>query len=204
MTKREKLEELRKRLEENKDLPLRKGATQLVFGEGSPDADIYFLGEAPGYWEDQKGRPFIGNAGKLLDKTLEEIGIKREDVYISNVVRFRPPANRDPLPEELEAFAPFVDEEIEIIDPKIIATLGRFSMGKFLPGVKISSVHGRVFKINWNGKDRVIIPMFHPAAALRRGAVMEEFKKDFKLLKKMKEDLENQKESKKIEQLNLI
>lgn len=204
MTKKEKLEELKKRLEEDEGLPLRKGATQLVFGEGNPDAEIYFLGEAPGYWEDQKGRPFVGNAGKLLDETLGEIGIKREEVYISNVVRFRPPENRDPFPEELEAFAPYVDEEIEIIDPKIVATLGRFSMGKFLPNVTISRVHGKVFKINWHGKERTIVPMFHPAAALRRGDVMEEFKKDFKILQKIIEEVNNKKESKKVEQLNLI
>ncbi len=202
MTKKDRLEDLKKRIEENKNLPLRKGATQLVFGEGSPDTEIYFLGEAPGYWEDQKGRPFVGNAGKLLDQTLTENGLKREDVYISNVVRFRPPGNRDPFPEELAAFAPYVDEEIETIDPKIIATLGRFSMGKFLPDAKISRVHGKVFKISWQGKERVVIPMFHPAAALRREDVMEEFKKDFKILLGVKEEMA--KESKKIEQLNLI
>lgn len=204
MTKEERLKELKERLEKDQSLPLRKGATQLVFGEGNPDTEVYFLGEAPGYWEDQKGRPFVGNAGKLLDKTLEEIGIKREDVYISNVVRFRPPGNRDPFPEELSAFAPYVDEEIEIIDPKIIATLGRFSMGKFLPNVTISKVHGKVFKIDWQGKERTIISMFHPAAALRREDIMEEFKKDFTILKNLKEELGKLAESKKVEQLNLI
>lgn len=204
MTKEEKLKVLRKRVEEDKTLPLRKGATQLVFGEGNPSTDIYFLGEAPGYWEDQKGRPFVGAAGKLLDETLSEIGIRREEVYISNVVRFRPPGNRDPYPEELAAFAPYVDEEIEIINPKIIVTLGRFSMGKFLPDVTISRVHGKVFKIDWQGKERIIFPMFHPAAALRREDIMEEFKKDFKTLKKLKEDLEKEHDSKKVEQLNLI
>lgn len=204
MTKEEKLQELRKKVDADKSLPLREGATQLVFGEGNPDTQIYFLGEAPGYWEDQKGRPFVGNAGKLLDETLVEIGIKREDVYISNVVRFRPPGNRDPFPEELEAFAPYVDEEIEIIDPKIIATLGRFSMGKFLPNVTISRVHGKVFKIDWKGKERTVIPMFHPAAALRREDILEQFKRDFTILKNIKEELGKIAESKKVEQLNLI
>lgn len=204
MTKEEKLKDLKRRLEEDERLPLRKGATQLVFGEGNPDTDIYFLGEAPGYWEDLKGRPFVGNAGKLLDETLGEIGIKREDVYISNVVRFRPLDNRDPYPEELLAFAPYVDEEIEIIDPKIIVTLGRFSMAKFLPNVLISKVHGRVFKVDWKGKEKTVIPMFHPAAALRREDIMEQFKKDFKVLERVMYELEKAQESKKVEQLNLI
>lgn len=204
MTKEERLKELKKRVDGDKTLPLREGATQLVFGEGNPDTQIYFLGEGPGYWEDLKGRPFVGTAGKLLDETLVENGLNREDVYISNVVRFRPPGNRDPFPEELEAFAPYVDEEIEIIDPKIIATLGRFSMGKFLPDAKISRVHGKVFKVNWKGKMRVVIPMFHPAAALRREDIMEEFKKDFKIIKQVEEELAKEKESKKAEQLNLI
>lgn len=204
MTKEEKLKELKRKLEEDKSLPLRSGATQLVFGEGNPNTDFYFLGEAPGYWEDQKGRPFVGTAGKLLDETLSENGVKREDVYISNVVRFRPPGNRDPFPEELAAFAPYVDEEIEIIDPKIIVTLGRYSMAKFLANVLISRVHGKVFKVDWKGKERVIIPMFHPAAALRREDIMEQFKEDFKILKKVLEDLKKEKESQKAQQLNLI
>ncbi len=200
MAKQDQLEKLREELEANKELPLRKGATRLVFGDGNPNAKIYFLGEAPGYFEDQQGRPFVGQAGKLLDKALESIGINRPDVYISNVVRFRPPNNRDPSPEELAAFAPFVDREIEIIDPKVIVTLGRFSMGKFLPDVKISRVHGKVYEINWQGKNRIVVPMFHPAAALRREDVMKEFLEDFKKLKKLLDErLED-----KPEQLNLI
>lgn len=182
MTKREGLKTLKRKMEEDKNLPLRKEATQLVFGEGNPDAKIYFLGEAPGFWEDQKGKPFVGEAGKLLDKTLSEIGIKREDVYISNVVRFRPPGNRDPLPEEIKAFEPYIDKEIEIINPKIIVTLGRFSMGKFLPDSRISGVHGKMFNLNWHGKNIQVIPMFHPAAALRSPEIMEKFKQDFKVL----------------------
>ena len=143
-------------------LPLREGATQLVFGEGNPDTKVYFLGEAPGYYEDKQGRPFVGLAGKLLDQLIVSIGLTREQVYISNVVRFRPPGNRDPEPDELAAFAPYVDEEIDIIDPKIIVTLGRFSMGKFIPDVKISQVHGKAFKVKFNGKDVLVLPMkFH-------------------------------------------
>lgn len=185
MTKKEKLENLRKRMEKDKNLPLRDTATHLVFGEGNPESDIYLLGEAPGAVEDRTGRPFVGNAGKLLDKILQNIGIKREDVYITSVVRFRPPENRPPKPKELAAFAPYVDEEIKIIDPKIIVTLGSFSLRKFLPGAKISEVHGQVFQINWQGKERIIFPMFHPAAALRNQNVMEQFKKDFQKLRQL-------------------
>lgn len=173
------LNDLKKRMEENKTLPLRKGATQLVFGEGNPDSSLYFLGEAPGYYEDKAGRPFVGLAGKLLDKLIQTIGFKREDVYISNVVRFRPPGNRDPEPEEIAAFAPYVDEEIKIIEPKIIVTLGRFSMNKFLPDARISSVHGKKFVVDFNGNKQIVMPMYHPAAALRNGAIMNAIKGDF-------------------------
>ena len=175
MTKAEQLAQLKKRMEGDSSLPLRLGATQLVFGEGNPDTKIYFLGEGPGYHEDKLGRPFVGMAGKLLDETLSEIGLKREDVYISNIVRFRPPENRDPEPEEKAAFQPYVDAEIKIIDPEIIVTLGRFSMGKFLPNVKISVVHGKPFFIEFLGKEILVIPMYHPAAALRRGGDFKDF-----------------------------
>lgn len=209
MTKISELQALKRQMQENKDLPLRGGATQLVFGEGSPDAQIYFLGEAPGYWEDQKGRPFVGAAGKLLDELIESIGLKREDVYISNVVRFRPPENRDPTPEELEAFAPFVNQEIEIINPKIIVTLGRFSMNKFLPEARISKIHGQVKQVSWNDREVTVIPMYHPAAALRADVIMQQLKSDFKIIKKTLEAPEviveeKPEEEKKPEQLNLI
>lgn len=184
----------------DKSLPLREGATQLVFGEGNPETKVYFLGEAPGFYEDQKGRPFVGQAGQLLDKLLESINLKREDVYISNVVRFRPPQNRDPEPQELAAFAPYVDEEIKIINPKVIVTLGRFSMNKFIPEVKISQVHGRPHKIKWQGSEIVIMPMYHPAAALRAGAIMNLLKEDFKKISKILEEVSVIK----TEQLNLI
>lgn len=199
-SKQQQLQSLKEKMQADKSLPLRGQATQLVFGEGNSDTKLYFLGEAPGYWEDQKGRPFVGQAGKLLDETLEGIGLKRADVYISNVVRFRPPENRDPLPEELTAFAPYVDQEIEIINPKIIVTLGRFSMGKFLPGAKISQIHGKVQKIHWKGKEITVIPMYHPAAALRNGNVMRQFKDDFNIIPKVLAEIFQHKP----EQLNLI
>ena len=182
MDKKKQLQDLKAQMEADKSLPLRDTATQLVFGEGNPDSEIYFLGEAPGYWEDQKGRPFVGLAGKLLDELIQSLELKRDDVYISNVVRFRPPENRDPTPEEITAFAPYVDREIEIINPKIIVTLGRFSMGKFLPGVKISQVHGKIHQVSWHGQETTVVPMYHPAAALRAGEIMKQLKADFQVI----------------------
>lgn len=183
MDKKSQLLDLKAKMQEDKTLPLREGATQLVFGEGNANANLYFLGEAPGYFEDKQGRPFVGLAGQLLDKLIESIGFTRKDVYISNVVRFRPPANRDPEPEELAAFAPYVDQEIKIIDPKVIVTLGRFSMNKFLPDSRISLVHGKKFVIVWQGRKVKVLPMYHPAAALRNGAIMTVLKSDFAKVK---------------------
>lgn len=203
MSKKEKLEDLKKRMEDDKSLPLRKGATQLVFGEGDPNSKIYFLGEAPGYHEDQKGRPFVGMAGHLLDELIGSIGLKREDVYISNIVRFRPPENRDPTDEEIASFAPYIDEEIEIINPEIIVTLGRHSLHKFLPDGKITKVHGQLFRV---GK-RVVIPMFHPAAALRADDIMVKIKEDFKIIEKALKGVKKSEEVNdlpKPEQLELI
>ncbi|MBI4029023.1 MAG: uracil-DNA glycosylase [Candidatus Blackburnbacteria bacterium] len=198
MNKVEELAKLKQEMEEDKNLPLRTSETRLVFGEGNPDAELYFIGEGPGYNENLQGRPFVGQAGKLLNRTLELIGLKREDVYISNIVRFRPPENRDPLPEEIQAFQPYVDREIEIINPPVIVTLGRFSMGKFLPGEKISQIHGKPRELKWKGKDVTIVPMYHPAAALRASAVMQQFVEDFKklpqILEKVKEKNKTQPE----------
>lgn len=147
MDKAQELQRLKNQALEDENLPLREVATNLVFGVGNPDAEILFIGEGPGYWEDIKAEPFVGPAGKLLDKLLELIGIKRSDVFITNVVMHRPPNNRDPLPEEIEAYGPYLDGIIKIISPKIIVTLGRFSMGKFLPHALISRVHGRDFSL---------------------------------------------------------
>lgn len=169
----------------DKTLPLRENATNLVFGEGSSEAKLLFLGEGPGFWEDQKGRPFVGNAGTLLNQLLYSIKVERGDVFITNVVCFRPPNNRDPSPEEIEAFQPYIDEIIEIIGPKVIVTLGRFSLAKFLAGAKISAVHGRIFAVNWKGREIKIIPMYHPAAALRSAEVMRQIKEDFLKIPKL-------------------
>lgn len=191
MDKPDQLNALKTKMQQDLSLPLRDVATQLVFGEGDPNTKIYFLGEAPGFYEDREGRPFIGQAGKLLSQLIELIGLTRPEVYISNIVRFRPPENRDPLPEEIEAFRPYVDEEIKIIDAPIIVTLGRFSMNKFLPETKISQIHGQVFEKNINGKMVKILPMYHPAAALRAGAVMNLLKTDFQKIKTVLDSLEN-------------
>lgn len=191
MDKEKALRELKEEMEKDKGLPLRTNETRLVFGEGDPNAEIYLIGEAPGFHENQQGRPFVGQAGKLLERTLETIGLNRTNVYISNVVRFRPPQNRDPLPEEIAAFQPYVDREIEIINPKVIVTLGRFSMGKFLPGELISRIHGKPREVKFKGRDATIVPMYHPAAALRAGAVMEQFKEDFKKLPQILKNLED-------------
>ncbi len=191
MTKEEKskaLSKLKKEMSADKNLPLRRGATNLVFGEGDCDAKIFCLGEGPGYWEDQKGRPFVGNAGSLLNQLLQSIEVAREKVWITNVVCYRPPQNRDPEPFEIAAFQPYIDRMIEIIKPKIVVTLGRFSMAKFLPGVKITAIHGKAHVVNWNDRKLVVMPMYHPAAALRRTDVMNQIKEDFlKLTEILKE-----------------
>lgn len=179
MDKAQELQRLKNQALEDENLPLREVATNLVFGVGNPDAEILFIGEGPGYWEDIKAEPFVGPAGKLLDKLLELIGIKRSDVFITNVVMHRPPNNRDPLPEEIEAYGPYLDGIIKIISPKIIVTLGRFSMGKFLPHALISRVHGRDFFLNFEGLHVVVVPMYHPAAALRNGDIMVRIREDF-------------------------
>lgn len=163
-------------------LPLKDTATNLVFGEGNVDTKIYFLGEAPGRTEDETGKPFVGRAGKLLEKLLEIAGLKREDVYITSVVRYRPPKNRQPKPQEIKAFASYIDEELEIIDPKVIITLGSVSLKKFLPDAKISQIHGKAQKINYKGKEYILIPMYHPAAGLRSIDVLKILEEDFKNL----------------------
>ncbi len=142
------------------------GRTQVVYGTGNPDADLMFIGEGPGYYEDKQGEPFVGAAGQLLNKMLEEIGIRREDVRITNVVLCRPPGNRDPLPEEVDACSPWLREQIELVDPRVIVTLGNFATRSILgKPVSISRVRGQRFPI----EGRTVIPTFHPAAILRGG-----------------------------------
>lgn len=185
MDKKEELEKLKNEMEKDDTLPLKKGATRLVFGDGDPNTQILFIGEGPGFNEDQQGIPFVGAAGTLLNRGLTAIKLDRKSVFITNVVHHRPPGNRDPLPEELSAYSKYLDKIINIIKPKVIVTLGRFSMGKFLPGSKISSIHGKTFELKYLNNSIVVVPMYHPAAALRNGEVMRQFKEDFMKLPKI-------------------
>jgi len=146
-----------------------------VPGEGPPDASIMFIGEGPGFHENEQGRPFVGPAGRYLDELLEQIGIKREEVFIGNVVKCRPPSNRDPQAEELKACSGILDRQINAINPKVIVTLGRYSMGKFFPHAKISVVHGQAMQV----RGRLIIPMYHPAAALHQPSLKSTIEIDF-------------------------
>ncbi len=163
---------------------LAAGATQLVMGDGNPDADIVFIGEAPGKKEDEQGKPFVGAAGKFLDEMLATANMDRSDVYITNIVKYRPPNNRDPLPEEKAAFLPYLLRQLEIIDPKAVITLGRHSMEYFLPEAKISHIHGHAMrkKVVYHDKKEhewLIIPLYHPAAALYNGGMRQTLIDDF-------------------------
>ena len=168
-----------------------------VPGEGPANAELMFIGEGPGFYENEQGRPFVGQAGKFLDELLETAGLKRSDVFICNVVKCRPPGNRDPLPEELIACGVYLDQQIEAIDPCAIVTLGRFSMAKFLPNVRISDVHGQARMVN----NRLIMPMFHPAAALHQPSLKPQIIADFQLLQKAVEQVK--KDSRKIPVIEL-
>jgi uracil-DNA glycosylase len=178
-SKRQKLVNLKKKMLKDATLPLKKDATNLVFGSGDPEAEIMLIGEGPGYWEDQKGIPFVGNAGLLLNQMLMSIGLDRKKVFITNVIHYRAPNNRDPEDGEIKAFQTYLDEIIEIIKPKLIITLGRFSMAKFIPGVYISKVHGKPEMVRFKKRKILVVPMYHPAAALRNGSVKELLKNDF-------------------------
>ncbi len=169
---------------------LRKSATQGVPGDGSALSQIVFIGEAPGAREDKEGRPFIGAAGKFLAEMLESIKMKREDIYITNIVKYRPPENRDPTPAEITDCAKWLEEEIKLIDPLLIVFLGRHSMNHFFPKEKISTAHGVLLTGKHFGKLRHFLPLYHPAAALYNGSLRDVLKKDFKkiprILKKLK------------------
>lgn len=158
---------------------LRAQATQLVMGSGNPEADIVFIGEAPGKNEDLQGKPFVGAAGKFLDTMLAEAGMDRNDVYITNIVKYRPPNNRDPLPEEKAEFWPYLVKQLAIINPKVVITLGRHSMEYFLPGYKIGEIHGQPKRVDFGGHKLVIMPLFHPAAALYNGGLRQTLIDDF-------------------------
>ena len=152
--------------------------TNAVPGEGSRSADVVFVGEGPGFHEDQQGRPFVGPAGRLLDELLASVGLDRKDVYITNMIKCRPPNNRDPLPGEIEACKPYLDEQIEMIAPKVVVALGRYSFSKFFPDEPIGKARGKPRR--WNGL--IVYPMYHPAAALRNGSLRAALERDFQSL----------------------
>lgn len=173
-----KLEDLAVEVKSCQKCPLYKKRIKAVPGEGNPDARLMFIGEAPGANEDQKGRPFCGAAGKFLDEMLASIDLKRRDVYIGNVVKCRPPANRDPEPEEIEKCLPYLKRQIEIIKPKVIVTLGRHSLGQFFPDRRISTDHGKAVRRG----SQIYFFSYHPAAALYNGSMRKELINDFKRL----------------------
>jgi DNA polymerase len=162
-------------VEDNVCPELKSGATQLVFGDGSHDSKVVFIGEAPGKKEDEMGKPFIGASGKLLNEMLEKIGLSREEVYITNIVKYRPPENRDPSKDEKKAFLPYLKRQITIIAPKLVVTLGRHSMDCFLPGKKISEAHGVAEKVD----GITYLPLYHPAVALYNGSMRQTLMNDF-------------------------
>lgn len=202
-TKQQLLDELAAKIIHDNVCPeLAAQATNLVFGDGNPNSDIVFIGEAPGKNEDLQGKPFVGAAGKFLSEMLQYIDLKREHIYITNIVKYRPPNNRDPLPEEKHEFLPYLQAQLEIIQPKIVVTLGRHSMNCFLPDLQISKVHGQPKRIRIkrhtmggqgsnvknvvaefaDGQDAmplVILPLYHPAAALYNGGMRQTLIDDF-------------------------
>lgn len=183
-TNLQKLNYIGKLISECKKCPLYKTATNHVPGSGNPEAGIMIIGEAPGFFEDQQGLPFVGNSGKLLDKLLLSIKILRSEVFIANILKHRPPENRPPLPEEIKVCTPFLKAQIQIIKPKIIITLGRFAMNYFFPLESISRVRGQIKNIKWQGMDLTIIPVYHPSAGLRNGAMLKDLELDFQTIGK--------------------
>jgi len=171
---------------------LSKTRTNPVPGEGNPKAEIMFIGEAPGEQEDLQGRPFVGQAGKFLDKLLKLANLNREDIFITNIIKCRPPKNRDPLPEEIQSCLPYLKEQIRLIKPILIVTLGRYAMYQFLPReFKISQVHGQPKKMVSikTGESQVYYPVYHPAAALYHENLKKEMEKDFKRIPKVLEKI---------------
>lgn len=194
MDKEKLFEEITKNIKDCKKCRLYQSATNAVPGEGNVNSKIVFIGEAPGFNEDITGRPFVGRAGKLLETLLKEIGYKRENVWIGNVVKHRPPENRDPLPDEIATCKPFLDLQLKTIRPVLVVTLGRFAMNYFYPEGKISRDRGNLIR----ARDYLIYPVYHPAAALRGNVMMNDLRVDFKripeILKRAEEMLESGKE----------
>lgn len=186
LTKDKLLELLKKEAENCKSCPLWEQRTNLVFGEGNIDSVIMFIGEAPGFHEDQQGRPFVGAAGKLLTELIEGLGLKREEVYIANVLKCRPPNNREPLPDEIRACFSLLKKQIEIINPKIICTLGRHAAYTILGhSVNMASSHGKYYEV----EGKKVFVTYHPAAALYHGKLLENIKRDFEALKNLYDEI---------------
>lgn len=212
--KKEQLEQIKADILSKNICPnLAETAKQLVMGDGNPDADIVFIGEAPGKNEDEQGLPFVGAAGKFLNEMLSTVGLERSDIFITNIVKYRPPENRDPTPEEKQAFWPYLAHQLEIIEPKVIVTLGRHSMEFFLPEAKISQVHGQPKRLHFKSRRRtegdssnatqgaetlgasdgfagdvyewtiILLPLYHPAAALYNGGMRQTLIDDFAIVK---------------------
>ena len=160
------------------DCNLSQHRTRAVPGEGPEDADLMFIGEGPGYNEDQQGMPFVGQAGRYLEELLASIGFSRDDVYITNMVKCRPPNNRDPFPGEIQACSKYLDVQIKLIEPRVIVTLGRHSLGKFLPGETIGKTHGKPRKVG----NSIVYPIYHPAAALRQHTLRTVLEQDFQAI----------------------
>jgi uracil-DNA glycosylase len=175
------IEELHEKCIASGKYPLLPGATRLVPGHGNPHAAIMCIGEAPGADEDKLGIPFVGRAGQFFNELLQSIGLNREDIYISNMVKSRPPGNRDPEESEIKLFKPWLDWEIKLIKPKVFIPLGRFALSRFLPGVKISQVHGKAFRRD----DHIFFVMYHPAAALYNGSMRPVLIEDMKTLRRI-------------------
>ena len=161
--------------------PLAATRTKAVPGEGPANAELMLIGEGPGMNEDKQGRPFVGASGQFLNELIAQAGYKREEVFIANVVKCRPPGNRDPQPVEIDACADYLNRQIAVINPKVIVTLGRFSMARYFPGAKISAVHGQAKQID----GRTVVAMFHPAAALHQPALRQNIEEDFRKLKQI-------------------
>jgi len=170
---------------------LSRSRTHAVPGEGNPKARVMLIGEGPGWHEDQQGKPFVGASGKFLTELIGHAGLQREDVFITNVVKCRPPGNRDPLPDEIEACSIYLDRQVKLIDPDVIVTLGRFSMSRYFPGERISRIHGQAKEIG----HRLVVPMYHPAAALHQGALKATIIEDFEKLPRLLADREKAREA---------
>ncbi len=188
MQQRERLAEIAEQIRSCTRCPLHQTRTRAVPGEGPAQPQVMLIGEAPGFYEDRSGRPFVGAAGRFLNALLARAGLTREEVFITNIVKCRPPRNRDPLPAEVEACKPYLEEQIRLLNPQVIVTLGRFAMAYFLPQARISRVHGQPFQVG----DRWVVPMYHPAAGLYREALRPVIETDFDRLRAFLDALSRQ------------